>query len=327
MKEENIMSKLSKNGKYVVLDSARLSFDPSTNIIRLTAKDGDLSKGFALTLNTGTETEQSARELLKSYNLIPEATIPKYVRYEAKSSDSFSVYLGESAEGAVSWDVEESPHALVVGGANSGRTVVIQNIVSHAIQFASHETPRDERWTILLSDTNSKMLDVYADNEFVQYGDTVDEMVSMIEWTLNELIARKNANQGIYSPILLVVDDIFLLRYSEDTTELSNSVRSRVKSFLDVIAEFGGDFGVHVVFSTANYTRSTLNKITLDYITTSITVGPLDEFVSENVHGEEVDTSDFRGGRSLFSSGYNTAIEFQPAYDKNGRWLKELLDN
>ena len=60
------MSKLSKNGKYVVLDSARISYDSSTNTIRLTAKDDDLSKGFAVTLNTGTETEQSARELLKS---------------------------------------------------------------------------------------------------------------------------------------------------------------------------------------------------------------------------------------------------------------------
>lgn len=320
------MSKLSKNGKYVVLDSARISYDSSTNTIRLTAKDDDLSKGFAVTLNTGTETEQSARELLKSYDLIPKAIIPKYVRYEAKSDDAFSVYLGESADGPLFWDVEESPHALVVGGENSGRTVVIQNMIAHAAMYGSYETPRDQRWTVLLGDTSGKMLDAYADNDFVQYGDSVEDVISMVEWTVNELIARKNRQEGTYPPILLVVDDIFFLRYSADPSEVTNAVRSRVKSFLDIITEFGGEYGVHAVFSTVTYTRATLNQRTVDHITTNITVGPLDEFVAENVHGEDYDTSGFRGGRSLISSGYNGIVEFQPAYDKNGRWLTEMLE-
>lgn len=320
------MSKVSKNNKYVTLENVRLSYDEVDNVIRLTAKDDDLPNGFALTLNRGTETEEKAYNLLVDKQVIRKREVPKYVRYEPKSTSYDNIYLGEDEKGSVFWNVQNSPHALIVGARNSGRTVVLQNIIAHCAQYATVGTPLNERWTVMVSDTKDSLLNIFADNQYVNLANTTEKMFSMIEWTLQELIARKNARQADYSPILVVVDDIFALRYSQDnSSDVTNSDRSRIKSFLDIITENGAEWGIHVVFSTTNFTRETLNQSTLDCVETRITVGALDDYVAENVLDEDVDTSEFTGGRSLISQNGETVGEFQPAYDKNGRWFTEFI--
>jgi MinD-like ATPase involved in chromosome partitioning or flagellar assembly len=91
------MSKTDENKKYVTLENVRVSYLKKNDTIHITTTDPDVQAGgFHLTLNKGTQTEETLRDLLSEQGVIrDDVLIP------ATATDSFasSAGLGFSSKG------------------------------------------------------------------------------------------------------------------------------------------------------------------------------------------------------------------------------------
>lgn len=140
------MSKKSHKKNYAVLDSARVSYDESTDSIHLTAKDEDFEKGdsFHVVLSKGTPTEKTLRKLLNKNGLISDEkvhTFPNLIRYSERDSSNDSalrIPLGVRRDGTeLCWDPSQSEAGLaIVGPPGSGKSVVRLLVEKHIAKFS-----------------------------------------------------------------------------------------------------------------------------------------------------------------------------------------------
>lgn len=156
------MSKISKNKKYLELEGVRVYINKKDNTIQLISTDEDLTgKPFQITLNQGTPSEQSLRELLVEKGMVNEVidpfySIPKHIKYpktrgfknvDTDTDDKWNlVPIGVTTnKEPVCLDLKENPNTLIAGLPGGGKTVALKNILIHTLKD-------EEKWKIAAID-------------------------------------------------------------------------------------------------------------------------------------------------------------------------------
>lgn len=122
------------------------------------------------------------------------------------SSDAWRIPLGiNEAHDEVAWDMKAAPHALVVGGTGSGKTVLLRSIISAATA---------KGFTVFCADPKRIELTGYRGYPGVSVvASTTEEMIALVTLLADEMdrrytaIERGEITEADLPPVLMVVDE------------------------------------------------------------------------------------------------------------------------
>lgn len=147
------MSNTPKNKKYVELDKVRVYFNKNENSIQIISKDKDLAgKPFQITLNKGTDSEQTLRDLLQESGVKPPErrdNIPTMAYYPTEENNGLSkipetlknnnsALIGVTENNQpYAVDLEKPSNILINGRIGYGKSVLEQNFILHALKYVN----------------------------------------------------------------------------------------------------------------------------------------------------------------------------------------------
>lgn len=263
------MSKKSHKKNYAVLDSARVSYDESTDSIHLTAKDKDFEKGdsFHVVLSKGTSTEKTLRKLLNKNGLIADEkvhTFPNLIHYSERDSSNDSalrIPLGVRRDGTeLCWDPSQSePGLAIVGPTGSGKSVVRLLAENHIAKFS-------KQWDFHGIDLSEAEIS-YKKTGYGVIARNLDSAQELVEYLSAIMKQRyeKMANSHLthYSelpeknkPIMLIIEEFDWLTQPQSQGErtrlkyLQDEInREKIHSQIKEIARLGRSAGVHFLLT------------------------------------------------------------------------------
>lgn len=270
------MSIFGRKKKFITLDGVRVYFDRKTNTIQITSIDKRIvGEPFKISLNQGTETEQTLRNLLLEEGVItkedtPGLRIPKRALYptdfktlRALPWNKIPIGLGVDSE-TIYWDVVREPHSLVVGATGSGKSVYQRSLILHALLHS-------DEWRVMGVDLKKVELSPYKKYTKVvlDIGDDLRSGVEVIEAAHNEMMKRYEAmesqglnhftdlkdNNGKEVPAIMVMLDeatMFLGLEGVKTDEgiIADGLHMQAQNLVGTIARLGRAAGIHLVIAT-----------------------------------------------------------------------------
>jgi len=345
------MSIFGRKKKFITLDGVRVYFDRKTNTIQITSTDKRIvGEPFKISLNQGTETEQTLRNLLLEEGVIteedtPGLRIPKRALYptdfktlRALPWNKIPIGLGVDSE-IVYWDVVKEPHSLIVGATGSGKSVYQRSLILHTLLHS-------DEWRFMGIDLKKVELSPYKKYTKVvlDIGDDLRSGVEVIEAAYKEMMKRYEAmeSQGFnyfkdlkddkdeeLPAIMVMLDEasMFLSLEGIQTDEgiITDGLHMQAQHLVGTIARLGRAAGIHLAISTqrpdATFLKSEL-KANLDF---RVAAGRLSPTPSNLTLGTDKATQlpgDIRG-RALIRSynvdytgphDHDNIIEFQMYY-------------
>lgn len=302
------MSKISKNKKYLELEGVRVYVNPKDNTIQIISTDEDLTgKPFQITLNQGTPSEQSLREILVEKKMVEETidpfySIPKHIKYpktrgikniETSNEENWNlVPIGvTSNKEPVCLDLKENPNTLIAGRPGGGKTVALKNILIHTLKD-------EEKWKIAAIDL--RKIDL---NYLVPYTDSVlgiarklEDAVTLLDY-IKEIIQDrkiKMATQGVTNyrdlkdengnpvpSIMLAIDAADELLFNKHFLHQNNndywvSIKTLTHNLLKQILKEGSYAGIYTIINISN--PEDLDLGFKEFFGTVMNVGGLDGF-------------------------------------------------
>lgn len=234
--------KPNPKSSYVILDSARVYYDPNNDTVHLTVKDKEIPEGIHLSLNARREDEKRLRKVLDNHGLLTKTDLMKEYHALQRLTQEFNggaahlprdsknyIPFGFSAEVPMSWNIEKDPHLLVVGCPGSGKSVVLQNIAEYVLEYGE-----DEGMELLYSQNSFETKYTFA--ETVENIKKAKEIVAERYSKIVESMA-KNEEYRPSSKIILIVDG-----YSH----IANEDIETAQMLLGIV-RMGSQVGVHVV--------------------------------------------------------------------------------
>lgn len=345
------MSKTPLNKKYLELDNIRVYHDKKTNTLQIISKDSDLKgKPFQISLQNGSPSENTLRELLTSKGVIDQDLsdsyfIPKYVsagRFtvgtpsKGKTIRLFDKWnyipLGVTYESIKLYvNVEEATHTIVAGGAGTGKTVLLNSIARHCLNHTND-------WDLYVATPYPKEHSHLYDAKQVNVAFTNKDLYSMLTEVHNtmrkRLIAMTEQETTTYrklssdnKPIMLIIDGLleFLSPYGVQNSEQTEMFAEINMAFKNILT-FGKTAGVHIV--ATNQSAKFNDKDILSLFATRIAMGQINTVTAETLFGGYIPRQVPRvSGRGIITSTSLAAeggklsgdvLEFQvPIYDKN----------
>lgn len=151
---------------------------------------------------------------------------------------------GDSLE-AFAFDWKSSPHLLVGGPSQSGRTLLLHSIV---LSLARQYSP-DELWVVLMDGSNGSLKDLRRLPHVIEWVNEEDGLARNIAHLQAELTVRRNRANGSdgefpekLSEILFVIDDY-------DITSEALAINEAVLTKLGKHLRQDSDLGFHIVLS------------------------------------------------------------------------------
>lgn len=302
------MSKVPRNKKYLELQGIRVYHDKKDGSIQLISTDPDLKgRPFHITLNHGTQTERSVRELLLNKGVItpeqfsPQDYLPKIAAHphllDVGSAHSYSwneipIGVTKNLEPVV-LDLKSAPHVLIGGPAGSGKSILINNLLMPVLQ-------RPDEWQVAAVDllkVESAHLTKRQENVY-GLAFNLDEVVTLFQ-RLTETVAERLSlmeRQGVNSfkeldskvPAIMVVLDeaTFFLNErggsSEEAIIHDQKVRT-ARVLLQSLIKVCKTAGVQIIMVTQRLDSPVLSGEFLSRFSNRIAVGPLDREESRHI--------------------------------------------
>lgn len=316
------MSKLTKNGKNLILENTIVSYSPKDDTIHITSADPDLyGEPFHISLNQSSQTENTLRKILIEQGVINEdligSNLPETLTIPETFNEDRNVFdLGVSRQGIVSWEPTKDSHLGIYGYTGSGKTVVANNILFQALK-------NQDIWDVYCIDPK-KIEYKHVENRLNSpdnYANDLDQAVELIEKLRNSMKSNfrkmKDKNASQQSDIeettpskntILFIDEIASLltpTINEDDTN-----RAKFSLYFKELLKFGRAAGIYLVHTSQS--PAVIERETRLNIPSSIVMGRTNEIVSKLVlHSNiSVRTPKIRG-RGYFKFGNMEPSQFQ----------------
>jgi hypothetical protein len=253
-----------KKGNYALLENVRVSYDPTKDAIYLTSKDPDLPSdkgGFRLTLNGSSKEEQMLREMLTAEGVIDTKTqLPTTIPAPpSKTWDEFPIGVNRNPRGEEIreyWNPYKDSHLTLLGSPGSGKSNMINNLISHASQYP-------EQWRVHSIDFAQTTTDKseYLEKTVELLQKLVDEVESRLQEMNREGITRYDKIPNGQS-VLVLIDSFsesggLKLANPSDSSLIElgdNELRNTGVQLLERLTSVGRQAGVFVVISSYSVT-------------------------------------------------------------------------
>lgn len=260
------MSKLTKNGKNLILENVIISYNHKDDNIYITSQDEDIAgEPFCISLNQSTDTEQTLRKLLFENGLINEENIgdnlPSYVEHQAYPYNNPDIFdLGVDRHGVVSWDTtaNNSSHLLIGGMTGSGKTVIANNILQQCLD----NSDKYEIYGIGRKfDLFRKLFDnpEYSDN----LADGLSGAVTVLHKVIGEIdkrykimeqvgvnhIGELDKDEYSFKKVILIIDELSTVFHDKDIDKHQGKLLNMFGKNLLKVLRLGRAAGINVVLS------------------------------------------------------------------------------
>lgn len=316
------MSKLTKNGKNLILENTIVSYSPKDDTIHITSADPDLyGEPFHISLNQSSQTENTLRKILIEQGVINEdligSNLPETLTIPETFNEDPSIFdLGVSRQGIVSWEPAKDSHLGIYGYAGSGKTVVANNILFQALK-------NQDIWDVYCIDP--KQIEYkHVKNKLGNpdnYADSTEKAVFIIEKLYNTMksnfrkMKEKNTSQQSdikeNTPLkntILFIDEIASLltpMINED-----NKDKAEFSLYFKELLKFGRAAGIYLVH-TSQSPAVIESEMRLN-IPSSIVMGRTNEIVSKLVLHSNISVRTPKiKGRGYFKFGNIEPAQFQ----------------
>lgn len=309
-----------ENGKYLTLEDVRVFYDAKDDSIHLTSKDRDLpkGKGFHLTLNTGRNAELALREMLEEAGLISETQkqpeLPTFISLdEARNTTNPSeVPLGVSADNEeLFWKLQTNPHCLVFGGAGTGKSVVLRNILFHCFRHPNDfEVMAVDMGTVSctpylgMSPVLTKVTTTLAQTEEMLLA-LQSEMMNRYQRMETAGVIHISQLEDAPKNILLMIDEAAYLTPSHgDATprvfEDEEASRMAIGQGFEAISILGRAAGIHLCLSTQSPDSYVDDEHLGSHAITYIGMGPINVPLARRVFGDSTIPKGRSVGRGFY---------------------------
>ena len=147
------------------------------------------------------------------------------------------------------WRPDQSPHPLVAGQTNSGKSTLLAAMVA----TLAYATPPDDMQIVIVDPKNDSFLDLAALPHVSDFAANLEDAVPLIQRTLAELERRVKVPGSWPGPgLLLVIDEVaeLILNWKDGATVLGR------------LGAVGRSSRVHLLAGTQLPTKDVLGKIT-----------------------------------------------------------------
>lgn len=305
------MSKLTKNGKNLILENTIVSYSPKDDTIHIASADPDLyGEPFHISLNQSSQTENTLRALLIEQGVIKEdiigTNLPETLTIPETFNEDHNVFdLGVSRHGIVSWEPAKDSHLGIYGYTGSGKTVVANNILFQALK-------NQDIWDVYCFDptrveySHAKKHLNNPDN----YADNRDSALAIMENLFKSFKSRVDQftkNETI-KPVILFIDEI--VAWIDSVSREDDEYKELFISYLTKILREGRSFQIYVVFTSQS--PDLLDEVIQNSFPSSITMGRSNENMSKIALGSNVAVRTPRvKGRGYFKFGNVEPAQFQ----------------
>lgn len=302
------MSKLTENGKHLILENTIVSYSPRDDTIHITSADPDLlGEPFHISLNQSTDTENTLRNLLIQNGVIKEdligSNLPETLSHPEDFNEDPQIFdLGVSRQGTVSWNPVKHSHLAIYGYTGSGKTVVANNILFQALK-------NQDVWDIYCFDPKKVEYSHIKDklNNPDNYVDTRGAAIEIIEKIDNNIKEAK-----VMNPTLLFIDSLDVWMEFDEAAEFHKAMFLRS---LNNILQKGRAAGVHIVFTSQRPNSIGSYYLRADNFGSAIIMGRNSEVLSKNVLGSNIAVrTPHIKGRGLFKFENDKPTQFQSYY-------------
>jgi len=183
------MSKITKNGKNVIVEMA-VSYDHKNDSIIITPHDEDMiGKPFAITLNYATDAEKSLRELLTENGVIKEEKLGVYLPVEMKHPNTFDenpyvFNIGDAGGELAQCNSFRDSNVLVSGDSRSGKTNLLKSFLKHAEYY-------DDSWEYtIVSPYLTKEFGDFTNSQITESTSNVEQLDQSLDLILKDLTNR-----------------------------------------------------------------------------------------------------------------------------------------
>lgn len=319
----------------------RVSYDDKTDSVHITSKDKNIpadSGGFRMTLNGGSEAEQTLRDLLQDAGIISdEHIIPEALHYETIAPSPWDEFPLGKAGGSkiVTWNPTVSPHLLLTGAAGSGKSILQRSLILHCLQHPS-------RWRVYGIDPHGVELHPYK-----KYSPVIESAVSELDDALEvcrflnnrmmeryqkmEILGVNNYRDlpGDPHAIMFLVDNaatvLSMSSVKTDQGKAEDKIKGEISMILHKIARLGRPAGIHLVLSAQRPDASIFGRELRNNMTTKIIMGRVDAIHSRIVlDKEDVPRIPSRIKGRGYIQTYEVGYQFQAAFAPFD-WYDELL--
>lgn len=308
------MSKLTKNGKNLILENTIVSYSPKDDTIHITSADPDLhGEPFHISLNQSSQTENTLRKILIEQGIIKEDLIGSNLPETLTMPESFNknpqVFdLGVSRHGIVSWNPAKDSHLGIYGGTGSGKTVVANNILLQALN-------NQDVWDVYCLDpTRVEYSHVKKHlNNPDNYADNRDSTLAIMENLFKSFKSRVDqfAKDEPIKPAILFIDEI--VAWIDSVSREDDEYKELFTDYLTKILREGRSFQIYVVFTSQS--PDLLDEVIQNSFPSSITMGRSNENMSKAALGSNVAVRTPRvKGRGYFKFGNVEPTQFQSYY-------------
>ncbi|MBD3808644.1 MAG: AAA family ATPase, partial [Epsilonproteobacteria bacterium] len=209
-------------------------------------------------------------------------------RFQTKTTDRpdfLNLEVGTSLDGREKryfrlGDESEAYHAFITGRSGTGKTTLINNIIT---AIATNYTPDEIKLYLMdyklgtefgIYDNHPNCEKIYLDNENIQAAITMLEEFIAIrnerevlfkQAKANDIESYNMANASHRIPhCILIIDEVHMLF----SGEFDYKQQSKFNALLSIVAKQGRSFGMHLILTTqsldgVNIEKSTMNQISL----------------------------------------------------------------
>lgn len=254
---------------------------------------------------------------IRELNSIPKRTV-KYPFPDWEPWDIFPLGAGVGYN-QVNLNVSITPHTLLTGLSQSGKSLALRSIAMHALQ--------SPEWRVVIVDLKRLGFLPYRNHPYVlDIATELDAALSLIEQIEQEMQFRYIAMQeegvnffkNLENPppaILLIIDELYDVLAPEkirnNKSKERDDWRTMIGLLIDSIARIGRAAGIHMILATKHPDIVLLSPETKANIDSRIVIGPLDLGSSKLILNTDDATRilDIKG-HGLFAYG-NKLTEFQ----------------
>lgn len=235
------------------------------------------------------------------------------------------------------WNITTKPHALLVGGVGSGKSIIQRSIIFHCVQ-------NSEQWDLYGIDLKRVELNVYGKytQSVKSIAKNISESFEVFEHLQEELDNRyeRMAESGVNyfvdlenapKATIVIVDNVIELLTPRDNAKTDEeleceTMRTRIRENIESIAILGRAAGIYLVLSAQRPDPGVFNDELLMNLTTRIVMGRTETQASilalDNIKASETPSS-------IIGRGYMQALgdgeEFQCYYAPQD-WMDRKIE-
>lgn len=221
-----------------------------------------------------------------------------------KLKNPYDLYIGNDSSGMpIIVSLKDYPHLMITGGTRSGKSKMIDCILSTSI---SNFSPKEIQ--LYLIQISKSDLILYEDAEITRgFADTLEKTKSVIEYLTTIVLPERdslirpyrkkalsdnyhdyNKLKKVFNPIptTLVVFDEMSSLYQSESNDSYKSLKQEITKMIDSIAQFGASLGVFLINSLQRSTSTMVSPFLKSQSTCTIS------FRQNNSKSSEVSLDD-----------------------------------